>query len=867
VDIKGSGSYHEFGNAIGSVSNDGNWNARLNLAGSSHAKLDVKSVSDGIITSIYSHTGQNRGFVGTLSNHKLGLAANGTAHWYVETDGKLRHNDVSTVGMGDGGIRAKGAIDSADVSIGAFRVYDGSTFRGGFGTSRWALGSGYDVDDMCMYSVGDKAFITINDGTVGLQLTSSGISAEVGGFLINGTTVIDSSRNLTNMGAGSFSSYVSMNELRANSYMLQDGVKEIALGTFNFSNSDPNNFIDIIFTAGSFWGTVEVEITSSYSYQNACGSLVKRFAVGHNSGSTSYGEGSEELISDTGPLSNSIRIGSITRKGTTFVVPINKFTSTNNNFEVRVKLFSNGYSDSTTVTLGSKYSGTNLAREYVPFRHITGQASNTVISSTIDGTGRLRVSGGNNTDGNAQTSTGAVIGTYVDQYAFIDLASSHANGSWIDFSYADGGDYKGRIRYVNSTGIFEFHANGSSSANMSLGTSYMEMYGGIRADEYRINSTTVIDSSRNLIGAKGTFTGTGTGGAPTLDIINSSATTFNHSVEVMTPNMTSGQHNIVVIGRESNTKNAGYIGYLYSSAGSNNNKITLGHWGNDDLVTIDGLGNTNINEGALQIGGTTVIDSSRNLTNIRYITAERLYLGDGNDGFFYNDTNGRTAFAGGDFYIQNSVTNYYNYATNQYHGNSSGDNHYFRGNALSGTNWSINTSGAATFNGATINDNLDINTNTENAIDIYESSGLSGFTYMRFLNTTGSTMYGRIYRSYSSLVYSTSSDYRLKENVVDLTNAADRINLIPVRRFNFIEHPDRTVDGFLAHEVQAIVPEAIIGEKDEVDDTGAPVYQGIDQSKLVPLLTAALQEALQEIENLKQETQSLIDRVTNLENN
>jgi hypothetical protein len=90
--------------------------------------------------------------------------------------------------------------------------------------------------------------------------------------------------------------------------------------------------------------------------------------------------------------------------------------------------------------------------------------------------------------------------------------------------------------------------------------------------------------------------------------------------------------------------------------------------------------------------------------------------------------------------------------------------------------------------------------------------------------------------------YNTSSDYRLKENVVDLTGATDRLKQIPVHQFNFIGEPDRTVDGFLAHEVQAIVPEAIHGTHNEVDADGNPVYQGIDQSKLVPLLVATIKE-------------------------
>ena len=85
-----------------------------------------------------------------------------------------------------------------------------------------------------------------------------------------------------------------------------------------------------------------------------------------------------------------------------------------------------------------------------------------------------------------------------------------------------------------------------------------------------------------------------------------------------------------------------------------------------------------------------------NFTSANILTIGQVKLGDGNDGVFYSDTNGRTAFANGDFYIQNTVTNYYNYATNQYIGDSSGDNIYFRANVLSGTGWSINGAGKFT---------------------------------------------------------------------------------------------------------------------------------------------------------------------------
>jgi len=133
-----------------------------------------------------------------------------------------------------------------------------------------------------------------------------------------------------------------------------------------------------------------------------------------------------------------------------------------------------------------------------------------------------------------------------------------------------------------------------------------------------------------------------------------------------------------------------------------------------------------------------------------------------------------------------------------------------------------------------------------------------------FRNASDSTV-GVIQVNNSSTNYATSSDYRLKENVADMTGAIDRVKALAPKRFNFIVDPDRTVDGFLAHEAQAVVPEAITGTKDEVDDDGNPVMQGIDQSKLVPLLCAALKESIAKIETLETEMTALKARVTALE--
>jgi hypothetical protein len=113
------------------------------------------------------------------------------------------------------------------------------------------------------------------------------------------------------------------------------------------------------------------------------------------------------------------------------------------------------------------------------------------------------------------------------------------------------------------------------------------------------------------------------------------------------------------------------------------------------------------------------------------------------------------------------------------------------------------------------------------------------------INTSTGTYIGGILTNSTNtgVIYSTSSDHRLKTDLEKLTGALDRLSALPVHRFKWVGHPAAPkVDGFLAHEAQAVVPEAVTGTKDAVDADGKPIHQGIDQSKLVPLLVAAVQE-------------------------
>ena len=144
------------------------------------------------------------------------------------------------------------------------------------------------------------------------------------------------------------------------------------------------------------------------------------------------------------------------------------------------------------------------------------------------------------------------------------------------------------------------------------------------------------------------------------------------------------------------------------------------------------------------------------------------------------------------------------------------------------------------------------------------------------LSTGGSTIafhrsgtpVGTISVSTSATSYNTSSDYRLKTDVQPMTGATDRVKLLKPCNFEWISDGTR-VDGFLAHEAQEVVPEAVLGTKDAMMDEeyevtaatdteaavmgtrSVPDMQGIDQSKLVPLLTATIQELIARIEALE----------------
>ena len=250
------------------------------------------------------------------------------------------------------------------------------------------------------------------------------------------------------------------------------------------------------------------------------------------------------------------------------------------------------------------------------------------------------------------------------------------------------------------------------------------------------------------------------------------------------------------------------------------------------------------------------IDSSGNVgIGISSIARGPLHINSSTTDTFFHVTNSTTGSSGSDGFTLHQLGNdtvlnnresanmrFYTADTERMRIDSSGAVCIGRTDSVVGTNkLALNGDGSSTIVGV----QTGATSATVNFAQFFDGDGTScgGIAVNATTNTTS---------------YITTSDYRLKENIVDITGAIARFNNLAPKRFNFIDDETQTtLDGFIAHEVQIVVPEAVVGDHNEVDDDNNPVYQGIDQSKLVPLLTAALQEAIAKIETLETKVAAL----------
>jgi len=169
----------------------------------------------------------------------------------------------------------------------------------------------------------------------------------------------------------------------------------------------------------------------------------------------------------------------------------------------------------------------------------------------------------------------------------------------------------------------------------------------------------------------------------------------------------------------------------------------------------------------------------------------------------------------------------------------------------------ITSNGDVLFGTTTVNatPGLTVSTDATYGTQVYSNTSYNSTRNAYYWAYNGSVV-GYIQTSTSSTSYVTSSDYRLKENIAPMTGALATVaQLNPVTFTWKLDGSDG--QGFIAHEIQAVVPDCATGEKDAVDADGKPVYQGVDTSFLVATLTAAIQELKAELDATKAEVAAL----------
>ena len=101
----------------------------------------------------------------------------------------------------------------------------------------------------------------------------------------------------------------------------------------------------------------------------------------------------------------------------------------------------------------------------------------------------------------------------------------------------------------------------------------------------------------------------------------------------------------------------------------------------------------------------------------------------------------------------------------------------------------------------------------------------------------------------TGVLYNITSDYRLKENITPISTGLSKVLALNPVTLDWTS--DKSTDsGFIAHEFQAVIPHSVTGEKDAIDENGKPVYQGMDNSGVIPFLVAAIQELKAEVDSL-----------------
>jgi len=329
-------------------------------------------------------------------------------------------------------------------------------------------------------------------------------------------------------------------------------------------------------------------------------------------------------------------------------------------------------------------------------------------------------------------------------------------------------------------------------------------------------------------GHKLTVQDVGTSNTAAFGIDITGDATFTWASSAIAPGLTAGHNLISLIGQDESEYNAGYIGFNFLENGSSSNFLTFGLHTHDNLLNLTGAGNVGI--------GTTTPASK--------IHVFRESSGDGHSVIEaeYGSDGGRWTKAW--LNRKDSWDNWYGL--------------YISSDAVDPILVAKQDGnvGIGTTNPGSKLQVAGFGYGVAGGITMTPVNDTEGGHYITFHNTVG-TAIGSIARGAGNTVaYNTSSDYRLKENVVNISASEAITRLMALRpvEYNYISDQNKTViSGFLAHEMaDAGFANGVTGEKDAVDKDGKPIYQAIDTKFIIPEMVKVIQEQQAQINELKQ---------------
>jgi len=362
---------------------------------------------------------------------------------------------------------------------------------------------------------------------------------------------------------------------------------------------------------------------------------------------------------------------------------------------------------------------------------------------------------------------------------------------------------------------------------------------------------------------------------------SNSLTTSDLSATFLSPSLGVTQSVFLELGKNiSNTYNSGEMSFKYVGDGSTSNMVSLGFYGSGNKLNVLGSGNVGIGTSSpsqkLEVSGTDNNNLIMSTTTtgaggtIRIQANEAAsYLVSNNARPLYIQTNSSTALTiassgAATFATSISVGTTITAGAGQFVVHSNGaasignptqiGTLYIAGDTTIATNANIGSNGGyMTLQkvggnvimgaGASTNGQSFINPASDGAYQIigHPSGTGTGYSYTIYQYAGGSI--GGVGQSgTTAVVYNTTSDYRLKENATPIANATSKIMQLKPVSYKWKNTEDEYGEGFLAHELQEIIPLAVTGEKDALYEDGSFKLQQVDHSKLVPMLVKAIQE-------------------------